>query len=203
MSIKEMEARMREREKKAEERVRRDEEEARKDQEAARKKVDDVFDSSRKAFTDMRVMNWVVFVVSVFLVALAVWLGVTGQQAVYALLFGTLGIFSLVAMLFRPMWGVRDALCDFLQAHMTFESFNQQVGVWWEVKGGGQETLRHFQTVAEAREASQDLERARETSVRLLQEMLKEKEPKAPATPSITSAKQDVESSAGKVSGDT
>jgi hypothetical protein len=82
------------------ERAKREDEEAWKAQEAARRKVDDVFDSSRKAFTDMRLMNWVVFVISVALVLLAVWLGVTGQQVACPLLFGTLGIFSLVAMLF-------------------------------------------------------------------------------------------------------
>ncbi len=133
----------------------------------AAKRLSEIFRSSQQAFTDIRRMNWIAFVVGLGLVALSVWLGITGQSAIYAGLFGTMGVVTLVTyLLVRPMRGVRDALSDFLQSHIIFETVNQQIGVWYQFRPSSLE---------EAEAVSRSLEAIRETSARLLEDMLEGK----------------------------
>lgn len=135
-------------------------------------KLEEVFESSRRAFIDMRIMNWIAFLVGIVLVSVSIWLGISGQREVYVAIFGSMGIVSLITyLLVRPMKGVRDALSDFLQAHITFETVNQQIGIWHP---------EHFKPkdIQDVREASNALQAIRESSVRLLQEVLEEKSAK-------------------------
>jgi len=128
---------------------------------------EEVFLSSRRAFTHMLIMNWVIFSVGVILVLLSIWLGVSGQREVYVAIFGGMGIVSLIGyLLVRPMKGVRDALSDFLQAHIIYDSFNHQIGVWYHFKPSN---------IEETKEASKALQDIRESSVHLLQEALEDK----------------------------
>jgi len=147
-------------------------------EELARRKVEEVFESSRYAFTEMRVMNWLIFMIGIVFVAVAIWLGISGQREVYVLLFGAAGISSLYAQLFRPMKGVRDALSDFLQAHIIFESANHQIGVWYNFEYTQDEegnAIRRTLSLEEAKEVSKALQEIRESSARLLQEVLEGK----------------------------
>ena len=132
-------------------------------------KVAQVFESSQHAFSDMRIMNWGVFLVGIILVATSLVLGVTGQREMYVLLFGGMGIVGLVTfLLVRPIHQVRDALSNFLQAHITFETMNHQIGVW---------DPRYFtpKDIEQVKEMSQALGQIRESSVRVLQDVLEEK----------------------------
>ncbi len=132
-------------------------------------RVMQVFQSSQRAFNDMRLMNWITFSVGVALVAVSVWLGITGQREIYVLLFGGMGIVSLIAyLLVRPMQGVRDALSDFLQAHITFDTANQQIGAWHP---------KYFmpKDIHEVQQVSDTLQGIRESSARLLEHVLEQK----------------------------
>jgi deoxyxylulose-5-phosphate synthase len=99
----------------------------------------------------------------------SVWLGITGQREIYVLLFGGMGIVSLIAyLLVRPMQGVRDALSDFLQAHITFDTANQQIGAWHP---------KYFmpKDIHEVQQVSDTLQGIRESSARLLEHVLEQK----------------------------
>jgi len=133
----------------------------------AQERLEQIFLSSRKAFNDIRVMNWIAFGIGIVLIALSVRLGATGQREVYVALFGTMGVVTLVAyLLVRPMHGVRNALSDFLQAHIIFDTANQQIGVWHHFEPGCEE---------EVEKASRALQGIRETTVRLLEDVLEGK----------------------------
>jgi len=129
-------------------------------------RVMQIFRASQKAFNDMRWMNWIIFSVGVALVVVSVGLGITGQREVYVLLFGGMGVVSLIVyLLVRPMQGVRDALSDFLQAHITFETVNQQIGAWHP---------KYFmpKDIHEVQQVSDALQGIRESSARLLEHVL-------------------------------
>lgn len=133
----------------------------------AEKRLQDIFSCLQRAFTDLRLMNWIAFIVGLGLVVLAVWLGVTGQDVIYAALFGTMGVVTLVAyLIFKPMRGVRNAISEFLQAHIIFDTANHQIGVWYTFKPGN---------LHEAQAASRALGEIRETSVDLLRNASKER----------------------------
>ncbi len=135
----------------------------------AHDRVKQVFHSSQTAFNDMRLMNLIIFIVGVALVTVSVWLGITGQREIYVLLFGGMGIVSLIAyLLVRPMQGVRDALSDFLQAHITFDTANQQIGAWHP---------KYFmpKDIHEVQQVSDALQGIRESSARLLEHVLEQK----------------------------
>ncbi len=134
----------------------------------ARDKVYRVFQSSQHAFNDMRVMNRIIFGIGILLIGVSLWLAFTGQREAYVLLFGTGGIVTLLTHLFRPLRGVRDALSDFLQAHITFETVNQQIGAWHP-------TYFQPRDINEVQQVSDALQGIRESSVRLLQHALEEK----------------------------
>jgi len=144
-------------------------------------KLEEIFKSSHKAFTDMRIMNWIAFAVGIILIGVSVGLGISGQREIYVSLFGGAGILSLFAIIFRPMKGVRDALSDFLQACVISDSFNHQIGVWFEfthVQNEEGKEIRRTLTLEEAKEASKALHGIMESSTRLLREILENKDSK-------------------------
>jgi len=136
-------------------------------QRKAGEKVDQVFETGLCTFSDMRWMNWITFAVGLILISIAIVLVLIGSNEIYVVLFGGGGIVTLVLqLLVGPMKNAPLALSTFLQSHIIFDSYNHQVGIWYELQHA-KETF----DLQGAISADKAHNKFREESVRLLQKM--------------------------------
>jgi hypothetical protein len=88
-------------------------------------------ESSRKTYSRISYMSYIMFGVGIFLFALSAITGLLQRQEVFSIAFGLFGIASFVSFfIFSPAKNVQKALSNLLKAEIIFMNFWDQLHFW-------------------------------------------------------------------------